>query len=261
MKDLIKYIDKEKILKIFTAIILAIAMLIYEFAFCNTKFIEGILNKEIVSYNFSLVRLVIYVLYAYLYFKYINKFTKNALKSLKNKYKIAIMIIVYVIFGGVFISTTVTHMIYYKIILMVLNLLLGTIFLIYISNDFRKNLIIMFVTLGLLFCCTTQFNGSLDEKRHFMSAFNISIGNFNYKRNNKTEESIEQIPRICSLKESKQFFEKKYKNKIYDNNEVDINLRATTYSFLLYLPSAIGIKLATILQGSIADIYIVRKNF
>ena len=255
-----KAINKEKIIIIITAIILLLAMIIYEFGLCNAKFTKGIINGNIEKYNFSFARMVIYLVYAILYFKYIGKFTKDAVSSLRNKYKLITIAIVYIIFAVAFVYAIMTGMIKYKLVLMTLDLLLGTVLLIYISNDLKKNMIIVCATLGILFCCTTQLNGSLDEKRHFMSAFNMSIGNFDYKHNNKTEESIEQIPRVCPLQDSMQFFEKKYENKIYENNDTHIDFKATTYSPILYLPSAIGIKTAILLQGSIADIYIIRTN-
>lgn len=253
-------INEEKILKIFTAIICFFIMVVYEFLFCNAEFTKGLFNSNIVKYNFSFARLVIYVIYGILFFKYIDKFTKEAVKSLKNKYKLIAIGVIFFIFACSFVYALVTKIIYYKIVLMVLDLLMGIILLIYLSNNFEKNTILVFLTLGVLFCCTTQFNGSLDEKRHFMSALNISIGNFDYKNNNLTEKSMEEIPRVCPLVDSMQFFGKKYENNVYENNDVQLDFKATNYSFILYLPSAIGIKIGTILHGSVADIYIMRKN-
>ena len=261
MKDLIKKeINKEKILKISTAILLFLAMFIYEVIFCNAKFAKGILTGEIVNYNFSLVRLVVYAIYGFLYFKYIDRFTKDAVESFKNKFKLIAIAAIVILFGGIFVYSIKIGMIKYKLVLLVLDFLLGIVLVTFLSNNFKKNMIVLFATLGILFCCTTQFNGSLDETRHFMTAFNVSIGNFDYRHLNKSEESMAEIPHVCPLVDSMQFFEKKYQNNVYEANDVAIDLRSTTYSFLLYLPAAIGIKIGTILQGSVADIYILRKN-
>lgn len=255
--------NKNLVLKVISIILYASAMLIYEFLFCNGEFTKGILGieNEIKNFNFSFARLVIYIILGFVYVKFINKSSEEALETLKNKYKVTAIVILYIIFT-ILISYFIYKQIYfYKIILMILTLLMSTITLIYMSNNLIKNVLIIFMTLGILFCCTTQLNGSLDEKKHFMSAFNISVGNFNYKEKNISEESIERIPRVCSLNESMRFFGEKYENKKFENDSVDVDSKPSVYNFIIYLPSAIGITIGKVLHGSVADIYIFGRIF
>ena len=255
--------NKNIILKVFSIILYASVMLIYEFLFCNGEFSKGIFGftNEGMKFNFSFARLIIYIILGFIYVKFINKSSKEALESLKNKYKITAIVILYVGFTVLISYFLYKQMYFYKIILMIITILMSTIALIYLSNNLIKNILIMFMTLGILFCCTTQLNGSLDEKRHFMSAFNISVGNLNYKDNNISEESIERIPRVCSLNESIKFFGGKYENKKFENNGTDMDSKPSNYNFIIYLPSALGICVGKILNGSVADIYIIGRIF
>lgn len=255
--------NKNIILKVISIILYASAMLIYEFLFCNGEFTKGIFGivNEMKSFNFSFARLVIYIVLGCVYVKFINKSSEEVLESLKNKYKITALVILYMVFITLIAYFIYKQIYFYKIILMILTLLMSTITLIYMTNNLIKNVLIMFMTLGILFCSTTQLNGSLDEKKHFMSAFNISVGNFNYKENNISEESIEKIPRVCPLNESMKFFGEKYENKKFENNEVDVDSKPSVYNFMIYLPSAIGIMVGKVLHGSVADIYIMGRIF
>lgn len=262
MNKIKKQLNKKTIFKIFSIILYAIIMLIYELLFCNGEFIKnllGINNATSIIFNFSFARLFIYLLLGYVFIKFINKFSEKEIEEIKNKYKIIALIILYIVFVISISYFIYKQMGYYKIILLILNVLMGTIAITYLTNNYSKNILIIFMTVGILFCCTTQLNGSLDEKRHFMTAYNISIGNLNYKNNNISEESIEKVPRVCPMNESIKFFGIEYENKRFENNDAPIDEKPSVYNFIIYIPSAIGIFIGRILHGSVADIYILGR--
>ena len=57
----------------------------------------------------------------------------------------------------------------------ILATLMSNLFIIYVSNDSIKNVIVTLSTLGILVSIVTNFNHAIDEKKHFMSAFNVSF--------------------------------------------------------------------------------------
>ena len=70
-------------LEIATIIISMISIFIYEICFCNLK--DIIINN---TYNFSLYRIIMYIILALLYIKFSNKFIKEAEEILPKKKKI-----------------------------------------------------------------------------------------------------------------------------------------------------------------------------
>lgn len=262
MSKLKEKISAKNIIFILSICLYSLSMLIFEIAFCNGNLVKKFLGyEESIQYNFSFTRVFIYIILMVIFIKYIKRNMDNCINSIKSKYKIALLIFLYLIFIIVLPYSIYKHIGYYRLVLLVLDLIMGTLVILHMSNDLIKNIIITSLTLGILFSCTTQFNGSLDEKRHFMSAYNISIGNLNYKNNNISEESIEQIPRVCKMEDSMKFFGMKYENKKFENNGTDFDSLPSSYNFITYLPSAIGIFFARITGGSLADIYITGRLF
>ena len=261
MEKIKNKINSKIVLKTISIALYALVMLIFEFLYCNGEFSKGLINSNFVNFNFSLARVVCYAILGFVFVKFINKNVDEALKNLKNKYKIFAIIALIIVFIAVIPYAMFRNIGFYKFVLLALNFLMGELLVIYMSNDFIKNIIITFLTIGVLFCCITQFNGSLDEKKHFMSAFNTSIFNFGYKNNNISEESIEQIPRVCSMKDSMKYFGMKYENKKFENNDTDMDSKPSNYNFIVYIPSAIGINFAKLLHGSVADVYIIGRIF
>lgn len=68
----------------------------------------------------------------------------------------------------------------YKALTLTITLLMGLLFIIYVTSDYIKNVILITFTLGVVFTFSTDFNHAIDEKKHIMSASNISAGNLNY---------------------------------------------------------------------------------
>ncbi len=257
--------EKKQILKILTIAIYVVSILIYEIGICNG---QALFNNEKISYNFSLCRVVIYAIFLLLLFKNIDKFTANAIDSLKLKSKKVIL--------GIYIPVAIITIIYvlikwisiYKALTLTLVLLMGLLFIIYISSDYIKNTIILTCTLGIMFTFTTDFHHSIDEKKHIMSAVNLANGNFNYAKKPLNEPAYNNIIFNCDIDSFIQFYARRYEPALTDewNRTEDTELyyicsSPADYNFVLYIPSALGINFSRLLGGSIADTYITGRLF
>lgn len=255
----------KKNITIYTVIILLVAMIIFEMGYCNPNFVKSIIKGGEVEYNLSLCRIVIYVLFIVTYLIFKDKFIDLAIETMNNKYK---RILTYTAILGMILFFTIVGINLYKTKLVALReesiklilTLLITLFIIYISNNVQKNVIVVACTFGIVFTFTTSFNHAIDEKTHFMSALNISFLNFDYSENPITDKKIEQLPQLSKFTVIDEFLKNNYTPDV--SNEVDrsdIPSNPTTYNFIAYLPSALGIVIARILKGSIIDIYIVGR--
>ncbi len=253
--------NQNRIINIITICIYAISMFIYEFGFCNWGFTNYILFQgEKIPYYFSLFRVIIYIIFWIGYRFSISKFLDNARESLKLKSK-KITIGIYIPFIILIIAFLIIRKYeLYQFSIVIISLLMGIVAIIYISKDYIKNVIVMTITLGILFSCTTRFHGSLDEKKHFMSAFNLAAGNFNYVEKPLTQKEFDEIPFLSPLENSIKLFAIPYESRLEENTNLqDINSLPAVYNFVMYIPSAIGIEIAKITKGSVADLYIAGR--
>lgn len=254
----------KKSITIYTIVTLLFAMFTFELGYCNGSFINGIINNEQVIYNFSLCRIVIYALFIALYVIFKNKFIDTSLETMKNKYK---RIITYVVIA---ISIVACGAICAYTFIVVENIrassigiilfLLSTLFAIYISNNIEKNIIVIACTFGIVFTFTTSFNHAIDEKKHFMSALNVSFLNFDYVNNPITDRTIEKLPQLSKFSIIDEFLINDYTADVTDEvNKEDIPSTPANYNIITYIFSAIGIAIARILNGSIIDMYILGR--
>lgn len=264
----IKEENKVKFLKIFTIISYIVAILIYEIGICNGNKIIDFMNVQGFSYNFSLCRIILYTIFVILLVKYINKFIDDAVKTLNYNIKkigipiyvlVAILVCLYVIIRWTSI---------YKILTIILFALLGFIFLLYVSSNYIKNIIILCFTFGILFTFSTEIHHSLDEKKHMMTAINMSQGNFDYKNKPLYDPTYNNIIFNCDINEFSRFYSETYIPELSDewdrSEENEIYYVCSTpaeYNFILYIPATIGIMYARLLGGSVADVYIMGRVF
>ena len=261
-------LKKEQTIKVITIIIYLISILIYEIGICNGEIIKNYFEKGEISYNFSLCRIVIYSIFIILLFKNINKFIPGAIESLSSKTKKVII--------GIYIPIMIITIIYvlirwisiYKALTLTITLLMGLLFIIYVTSDYIKNVILITFTLGVVFTFSTDFNHAIDEKKHIMSASNISAGNLNYVKNPLNDPAFNNIIFNCDIDSFIQFYAKKYEenlttewNRTEDTELYYVCSPPADYNFILYLPSATGMTFAKLLGGSIADVYIVGRLF
>ena len=254
-------------LTIYTVAILIFVSIVFELGYCNTNLIVSIRNKEEILYNFSICRIIAYTLIILLYLVYKNKFIDIALETMENKYKniLTKLVILIVLINFIFMLIYIMKVNLDKanirtISIEIITLFLTSLFVIYISNDFSKNVIITACTFGIIFAITTNFNHAIDEKRHFMTAFNVSFFNFNYIDKPITDETIEKLPQISKYTMIDEFLESNYEPKITEEvNKQDIPSLPADYSFVMYIFSGLGIFIARILNGTIIDIYIAGR--
>lgn len=250
---------------IYTILIFIVMMLTFEVGFCNVQAIHQFLNNEEVTYNFSLCRIVVYLVFIIIYCVFKNKFLEVAEETFKNKLK---RIITYIVIIGAlicsawFLRCAMKNGIDYvrfcstRIIIS----LMTTLFVIYVSKDVCKNVIVTACTFGIIFTFTTDYNNAIDEKKHFMSALNISFLNFDYVDNPITDTEIEKLPQITSYVSIDDFLKNDYVPSITDNvDKEDTPSTPANYNMLVYIFPGLGIAIARILNGSIIDMYILGR--
>lgn len=249
---------QETILKVVTTLIFLLIIIVYELLFCNSNFL---LNKGI--YNFSFFRVIVYIVVIALYIIFSGKILKQTIETFSSKFKRYTAMIYYALALGIFIFLfiRVDFIALPKLALYIIAVLMGTIFITYVQKDYVKNMILVSSTFGVVFAISTDLNHPYDEIRHFISAFNVSVGNFDFE-DYKMDEQLKQIPLNSSYMQISQFFEKNYDTKIEEQvNEDEFLYTPAPYSFIIYLFSGFGIFLANVLGGSLADIYIAGRIF
>lgn len=259
---------KSKILKIATVVIYIVAILIFEIGICNgTNFKKNLMSGEI-AYNFSLSRISIYIIFIILLLKNIEKFIPEALETMKSPLKKSIIgiycFIMICIDFYIFIKWTSI----YKELTLIITQLMGILFIIYVSTDYVKNVVVIICTIATVFTFSTDFHHAIDEKKHMMSVVNIAAGNFQYANNPLCEPAYNNIIFNCDIDSFIQFFDKKYEPDLTDEwnitEETEIYYNCSSpaeYNFILYLPATIGVVFAKVLGGSIADLYIAGRLF
>lgn len=260
---MLEKIDNKKnmMIKILTIASYIVSIFMYELFICN-----GVRNND--GFNFSLCRYIMYGIFLVLVIFFLDKYILEAVKTFEKKPKkvvfigyciISIMLIIY-------IALRWTSM--YKATLFIIALLMGALFIFYVSTNFVKNVTVAICTVGMMFTVTTSFQHGLDEKKHAMSAINLAYGNFDYAKNPLNEPAFNNIIFNCNVTQYSKFFAEKYEPGLTEDwgNTKDeklyyISSSPADYNFILYIPSAIGMKIAITLGGSIADVYIMGRLF
>ncbi len=246
-----KIINKTTI-NIATIILYIIAIVAFEILYCNAIF--------------TVCRVCVYISFFVLYFIFKNKFIEESLKVSENKYKrifIYLAIIATILAILLAIAIMMWNPLYKRAVaIMLITVALGTVFIIHVSNDLIKNIAVVVFTIGTVFSISTKFNHALDEKKHFMSALNLSYYNWDYGKNPVTDKSIEKLPQLSKFTTIDEFLKNDYKPEA--SREVvkeDIPSTPAEYNQLLYVIPAIGVWIAKLLGGSIIDVYILGRIF
>lgn len=256
-------------IRICTAVIILLSILLYEVFYCNARFVvNNFLNLESIQYSVSACRIAFYIALIVMFFVFSKKLIQPALESIDNKMKrvliysyIPVMILLSLFFYIKAFNNLSVHSLY-KVTLGVFSLLAGFIFLIYVSKDNVKNFIIASFTFGLIFSISTEYYHAFDEKKHFASAFNLAYLNVNFQDDPIINKQLNNIPHRTNGNEFYKYYEMKYDNKIEPNTVLeDVSSTPTTYSRALYIFPAIGIFLAKTIGGTVADIFIAGRIF
>ena len=258
IENVFEKLTKRNLFTITSIIYLAIIVL-YELFYCNYEFFF----KIIPSYNFSIYRIVAYTVIYLLVWKFKDKFITSALETFNVKAKCRFLMVmlglnIVIILTGILIS--IMNYISINFIMLLISFLMILLFAIYISNDMIKNMILIAITFGIIFSISITFNNQLDEKRHFLASYSISLGEFNLK-NPSMDKSVAKMPRMMKLNEFVGYFSVEPTNDITKEHEEHVNDTANSYLTISYLVSSAGIFIARILGGSIADIYITGRIF
>lgn len=259
---------KEKKLMIIVFMAYVLSVLLFEFGYCNSSICINFLCKETPSYySFSLARIVIYVVFFVVLFFARNKIFAEACELFSKKKNKRILVYIY---SAITFILCIVGIIYIwraplairKVSSILITALMGQVFVIGISNNIIKNVIITIFSLGIMFSIITDFNHAIDEKKHFATAFNIAFGNFDYVKNPITDKRIESLRHIIDYTEIDYLMEDRYESNITDDvNLEDASSTPANYNCIAYLFPAIGIWFAKTLGGTIIDLYIMGRLF
>lgn len=251
-------IDDKKLIFCIISTIALMVILSYELFFCNSDFLMGRAD----SYNFSIYRIVVYILLIAMAIVFRKKIFKLIECGLDNK-------LIYIITIGVLclvITLTIVALLRgdmtSDLAVIFIGLLLLALCISCMTSDYRKNTVVIILLLGFIFSLITPINNQLDEKRHFLAAFNLSYGNFDVLNNPITNEEMHNIESKQDFADFNKYFAVKYNEEqtnIFTTD--DIKETPANYNPIQYLPSAIGIFTARILGGSVADIYYAGRIF
>lgn len=261
-----KIINK-KTITFCTIFIYLVLISIFEIGYCNSEFfINKMLNKESIQYNFSLIRIVVYIVGIIIYAIARKKAVEEAVNTTKNKYKriyIYISLIIAILILAFYSITIIKNPIIVRgMTIGMMTILMAALFSIYISNNATKNVILVISTFGIVFTVATSFNHAIDEKKHFMTAFNIANFNLDYTNNPITDKKLEELNHLTKFTSIDNFLKEKYIPEItHDVNMEDVPSTPATYPFLVYIFPAIGIFIAKTVGGSIIDMYILGRIF
>lgn len=257
-EGIVKQANIKKQIFIITILIFVLTIALYEFFYCNYEYFIG----GIKTYNFSIYRIIMYIIIFLLYYKFKDLFIDEAVKAMNNKVK------KYAIFIAMFIS--ILSLIFYiaiiqsftlNFVILLIAIINFNLFAIYISNDIYKNVIVIALTFGTIFSISITFNNQLDEKIHFMSSYSVALGSPSMN-NAKIDQSLAKMPRQMDVKTFIKFFNEKPSNEITKEfEELDIKDKPCVYNTLSYFISGLGIFIAKTLGGSVADIYITGRIF
>lgn len=258
---------KTNLIYIISIILSIICMIIFEFLYCNSKMMEqiffGIENNAI--YNFSLFRILIYAI-SIIILIILRKQLKAILEETKDIKIRKIVITTYTIlavFGIVYVTTKLINnqLKLPKIAVEYLIIILIQLCLLYLSNNYIKNIIVIASTISLLFVVTIDINNTIDEKKHFMSAYCISTGQFSFL-DAKLDKSFWEMEHLQKYTSIEYLFENNFEeNLIEDYNTTNIPSTPADYNPLLYLPSGVGIFIAKLFSHNMADIYFAGRIF
>lgn len=266
-KNILKKIFSSNKLKIYNILIILISIAVFEFGYCNHTFTEKIMQGEVTTFYFSLCRGVVYAVIILLVIILNKKIDFNQIeKTYDNKIKrnviliyiiLALCIIAKIAFNAIISEGTTILMPQLSMVL--LAIIGGFTVVIYVSTNYTVNIISMLILTSVLsFTCTTY--NVLDEKKHFMESYNISYGNLDFQNPVVDKQFMQDIARGTHYTAMADYFKVPYDFEEGKIPEDDVNDSTPTGSNpILYIPSAIGITIARLLHGSVADVFLLGR--
>ena len=258
--NLLRKIDTQD-MQLITTVIYIANVVMFELLYCNYEYIL----KIIPQYNFSIYRIIVYISLYCFFYRFKDHFIEPAIEAFQSKWKcLAVEITIFLLcilwINGLVVMLARKFLSVNLVILLIatLNFILLAI---YMSNSMLKNAVVTALLIGSVFSISITFNNKLDEKRHFLSAYSISMGNFNLKHAS-IDESVAEMPRNLTVRGFIGYY-KQYPSDSFskDMSNRDIKDIPNDYITISYLVSGLGVFLAKILGGSIADIYLTGRIF
>lgn len=254
---------KKIYLKIFNVVMLILILLTFELGYCNHTFSENLIkNREITEFYISPFRIIFYIAMIAIILIFNKKYNfEETEQSLKNKMKKVSLIIFAIIsilmIGSLILIKDTVYMTELSLIL----ILLFTVFIaiIYFSKDYTKNIILIGM-IASIFTVSTDTYHELDEKKYFMQSYNISYFNFNYNYSIvDTLFMYNMVPRDKISEYYKIKYE--YQENTLENMPKEMRSDSTpaNYNDIFFLASSFGIFIARILNGSMADIFVMGR--
>lgn len=149
-----------------------------------------------------------------------------------------------------------------RIAMLYIAVIMGEICLLYLSNNHIKNIIVITFTLALILVVTVDINNAIDENKHFMSAYNVSIGNLDYSNHPKMDKRFLELGTRIKYTDISSLFKNDFKQELTE--DIDKENKAISpadYGTITYIPSALGILIARTLSSDMADIYYAGRLF
>lgn len=258
---------KNNIIYILTLVLTFIAIIIFELLYCNSRFISGVLynTENAMQYNFSLFRMLLYIIILIMLIIF-NKKLKGILEETKDsdiRKKVILLYSVASVFAIIYVTYKFigNKLPLPKIATEYLLIILTGLCLTYLSKDYIKNIIVITSTIALLFVITIDINNTIDEKKHFMSAYCLSTGQFDFN-NAKLDKRFFELDNLVKYTNIEDLFENNFKENLTDDyKKEEIESVPAGYNPILYLPSTIGILVAKNLSNNMADIYFAGRLF
>lgn len=268
-KNILKTIFSKNKLKIYNFVIIIICMIIFEFGYCNHTFTENLSYGEITNFYFSICRGIFYIavlISVFLInkkvdFQQIENTYDNKLKRILIYIYILIMMFVlsYIFFKAILIEGTTILLVQFSMVL--LTIIGGFVVVIYVSSNFTVNVVSMMILASVLSITCSTYN-VLDEKKHFMEAYNISYLNLDFSNPIVDKQFMEEIPRGTHYTKMVEYYKIPYvyeEGKIPENDKIDST--PNDNNPILYIPGALGIALARMLNGTVADVFMMGRMF
>lgn len=268
-RNILKTIFSEKKLRVYNIIIILICMIIFEFGYCNHTFTEKLMQGEITRFYFSICRGVCYLAILIATILINKKLNFKLIEDTYNNKIKRILLFVYIIItifiiGKIFLNAMIaegTTILMSQLSMILLMIIGGFVIVIYISSNFTTNIIFMSILSSVLSITCTTYN-VLDEKKHFMESYNISYLNLDFSNPVVDKQFMQEIKRGTHYTQMADYYKVPY---VYEEGQIpedDVpDSTPASVNPILYIPSALGITVARILKGSIADVFILGRIF
>ena len=247
--------------KIILHILFFVAVLSFEFLFCNSIFVKSILSNKIDFrlYVFSFARLFIYILFYVLLLISSKKIIENSMELKEAKKVKVIRRVIYISL----LMITLLFLLYLgdKINIMTIGILIMfTIYLtlnyLFYGKNYKIN-IMLIALISIIYAFTTNTFHICDEVTHVPSAYNLAKGNIGFNKM-YFDPSLQKIEILSDYSKNEKLFVH------YNPKKVDFSKKETVYrldpaSKLLHYPAALGIIISEALNGTIMDTFYIGR--